>query len=49
MRENKGENHLIKAGDTIALGRPFFTPYIEIPTLNDYQLEVVNLDVKKVL
>ena len=38
------QNHLIKAGDTIALGRPIFTPYIEIPTLNDYELEVVNLD-----
>jgi len=30
------ENHLIKPGDTIALGSPIFTPYIEIPTLNDY-------------
>jgi aspartate 4-decarboxylase len=38
------ENHLIKAGDTIALGMPIFTPYIEIPRLNDYQLNVVNLD-----
>ncbi|MGF6963111.1 aspartate 4-decarboxylase [Paraburkholderia sp. WC7.3g] len=38
------QNHLIKAGDTIALGRPIFTPYIEIPRLNDYQLEVVNVD-----
>jgi aspartate 4-decarboxylase len=38
------ENHLIKAGDTIALGVPIFTPYIEIPRLNDYQLNVVNLD-----
>ncbi|CAM2154780.1 Bifunctional aspartate aminotransferase and L-aspartate beta-decarboxylase [Pararobbsia alpina] len=38
------ENHLIKAGDTIALGLPIFTPYIEIPTLNDYQLNVVNLE-----
>ncbi|BCF89492.1 MULTISPECIES: bifunctional aspartate transaminase/aspartate 4-decarboxylase [Paraburkholderia] len=38
------QNHLIKAGDTIALGRPIFTPYIEIPTLNDYELNVVNLD-----
>ncbi|KVF24195.1 aspartate 4-decarboxylase [Burkholderia vietnamiensis] len=37
------ENHLIKAGDTIALGMPIFTPYIEIPKLNDYQLNVVNL------
>ncbi|AQV95401.1 aspartate 4-decarboxylase [Cupriavidus necator] len=32
------ENHLLKAGDTIALGMPIFTPYIEIPELNDYQL-----------
>jgi aspartate 4-decarboxylase len=38
------ENFLIKEGDTIALGRPIFTPYIEIPRLNDYKLEVVNLD-----
>lgn len=38
------ENFLIKPGDTIALGRPIFTPYIEIPRLNDYKLEVVNLD-----
>jgi aspartate 4-decarboxylase len=37
------ENHLIKPGDTIALGTPIFTPYIEIPRLNDYQLGVVNL------
>ncbi|MCP3707347.1 bifunctional aspartate transaminase/aspartate 4-decarboxylase [Paraburkholderia sp. CNPSo 3274] len=38
------ENFLIKAGDTIALGMPIFTPYIEIPELNDYQLNVVHLD-----
>ncbi|HTI16468.1 MAG TPA: bifunctional aspartate transaminase/aspartate 4-decarboxylase [Trinickia sp.] len=38
------ENRLLKVGDTIALGRPIFTPYIEIPSLNDYQLNVVNLD-----
>ncbi|MGF6770655.1 aspartate 4-decarboxylase [Paraburkholderia sp. GAS199] len=38
------ENHLIKPGDTIALGTPIFTPYIEIPRLNDYRLEVVNLE-----
>lgn len=38
------ENHLIKPGDTIALGSPIFTPYIEIPRLNDYKLDVVNLD-----
>ncbi|KIG03462.1 bifunctional aspartate transaminase/aspartate 4-decarboxylase [Caballeronia concitans] len=38
------ENFLIKPGDTIALGVPIFTPYIEIPRLNDYKLEVVNLN-----
>ncbi|BDB25294.1 bifunctional aspartate transaminase/aspartate 4-decarboxylase [Cupriavidus sp. P-10] len=38
------ENHLLKAGDTIALGMPIFTPYIEIPELNDYQLEELSVD-----
>ena len=32
------ENHLLETGDTIALGMPIFTPYIEIPKLNDFQL-----------
>ncbi|KAA1000956.1 bifunctional aspartate transaminase/aspartate 4-decarboxylase [Paraburkholderia panacisoli] len=43
------ENRLIRPGDTIALGMPIFTPYIEIPHLNDYQLKVVdvNADVEK--
>ncbi|WP_019451793.1 bifunctional aspartate transaminase/aspartate 4-decarboxylase [Cupriavidus sp. BIS7] len=38
------ENHLLKAGDKIALGMPIFTPYIEIPELNDYQLVEVSID-----
>lgn len=38
------ENRLIAPGDTIALGMPIFTPYIEIPKLNDYQLNVVHLE-----
>jgi aspartate 4-decarboxylase len=38
------ENHLIKPRDMVALGMPIFTPYIEVPRLNDYQLNVVNLD-----
>ncbi|MEJ8852068.1 bifunctional aspartate transaminase/aspartate 4-decarboxylase [Variovorax rhizosphaerae] len=38
------ENHIIEKGDTIALGMPIFTPYIEIPHLNDYQLEEVFID-----
>jgi len=35
------ENGLIKAGDKVAIGMPAFTPYMEIPRLNDYQLESV--------
>ncbi|NYH99179.1 bifunctional aspartate transaminase/aspartate 4-decarboxylase [Cupriavidus plantarum] len=38
------ENHLLQAGDTIALGMPIFTPYIEIPELNDYQLVELNIN-----
>jgi aspartate 4-decarboxylase len=37
-------NGLISRGDRIALGMPIFTPYIEIPKLADYQLEVVPLN-----
>ncbi|MBD8010145.1 bifunctional aspartate transaminase/aspartate 4-decarboxylase [Acinetobacter pecorum] len=35
------ENKIISNGDRIALGAPIFTPYIEIPKLNDYELEEV--------
>ena len=38
------ENHLLKPGDTIALGMPIFTPYIEIPELNDYKLVELSID-----
>ncbi|WP_354678030.1 bifunctional aspartate transaminase/aspartate 4-decarboxylase [Cupriavidus plantarum] len=38
------ENHLLQSGDTIALGMPIFTPYIEIPELNDYQLVELNIN-----
>ncbi len=37
------ENKILHKGDKIALGTPIFTPYIEIPRLNDYEL--VELDV----
>lgn len=39
------ENKLLHKGDKIALGTPIFTPYIEIPHLNDY--EFVELEVKQ--
>jgi len=34
-------NRLLNAGDTIALGVPIFTPYLEMPFLEDYDLKVV--------
>ena len=37
------ENKLIKHGDKIAIGSPIFTPYLEIPHLNDYKLEEVEI------
>ncbi|MFP3953516.1 MAG: bifunctional aspartate transaminase/aspartate 4-decarboxylase [Candidatus Acetothermia bacterium] len=37
------ENFLLNPGDKIALGTPIFTPYLEIPPLNDYQLEIVEV------
>jgi len=36
-------NRLLKPGDTIALGTPIFTPYIEMTHLEDYDLKVVNI------
>jgi len=38
------ENGLISPGDKIALGTPIFTPYLEIPVLNDYQLVVIEIE-----
>ena len=37
-------NHVINEGDTIALGMPIFTPYIEIPELSDYKLVTLAID-----
>ena len=37
-------NHIISEGDTIALGMPIFTPYIEIPELSDYNLKTIHID-----
>ncbi len=38
------ENRLLMPGDKIAVGMPIFTPYIEIPHLNDYQLVEVEVN-----
>ena len=37
-------NHVIKEGDTIALGMPIFTPYIEIPHLSEFNLLELVID-----
>jgi aspartate 4-decarboxylase len=37
-------NRLLNAGDTIAIGAPIFTPYIEMPGLEDYQLKLIDVD-----
>ncbi len=38
------QNHLVKKGDKVAIGMPVFTPYIEIPELDEYALEEVALN-----
>ncbi|MDE7153782.1 MAG: bifunctional aspartate transaminase/aspartate 4-decarboxylase [Muribaculaceae bacterium] len=37
------ENHLLAKGDTIALMTPIFTPYIEIPELDRFSFNVINI------
>jgi aspartate 4-decarboxylase len=37
------ENRLIRRGDRIAVATPIFTPYLEIPLLEDFGFEVVEL------
>lgn len=36
-------NHLLNKGDTVALMTPIFTPYIEIPQLDRYSFNVINV------
>src|SRR5262245_18615982 len=40
-------NRLLHQGDTIALATPIFTPYIEMTHLEDYALNVVNIQAKR--
>lgn len=42
------ENHLVKKGEKIALMVPIFTPYIEIPELDRFSFDVVNIKADKV-
>ena len=38
------QNMILHKGDTIALGAPIFTPYLEMPHLNDYDLHIVQVN-----
>ncbi|MDE5797086.1 MAG: bifunctional aspartate transaminase/aspartate 4-decarboxylase, partial [Muribaculaceae bacterium] len=40
-------NHLVHHGDRIALMTPIFTPYLEIPELDRYEFDVVNIAASK--
>lgn len=37
-------NHLLCAGDSIAIATPVFTPYLEIPDLEDYALNKIEIE-----
>lgn len=43
------ENRILHKGDTIALGTPIFTPYLEIPLLGDYEFNVVEIGSEQTL
>lgn len=40
------QNFLVKKGDTIALMVPTFTPYIEIPQLDRFEFNVINIEAR---
>jgi aspartate 4-decarboxylase len=37
------ENRILRRGDTIALGTPIFTPYVELPRLEDFSFQTVEV------
>jgi aspartate 4-decarboxylase len=37
-------NRVLKRGDTIALGTPIFSPYIEMPKLEEFSLETIRVE-----
>ena len=41
------ENKLIKPGDKIAINTPIFTPYLQIPELDDYEMVEIDLRSKE--
>lgn len=41
-------NRLLKRGDKIAIGAPIFTPYIEMPQLDQYGLDLMRVDAAEI-
>ncbi len=41
--ESLHANHILNAGDKIALAVPIFSPYLEIPKLDTYRLEILEI------
>ena len=39
--DSLSRNKILRPGDTVALGTPIFTPYVELPALSNYQLKTV--------
>jgi aspartate 4-decarboxylase len=37
-------NRVLKRGDTIALGTPIFTPYVEMPMLDEFSFETIKVE-----
>ena len=48
MFESLKQNYLMNPGDKIALFTPCFTPYLEIPRLEQFGLEVVTVSANKI-
>ena len=46
--ETLKQNYLMKKGDKIALFTPCFTPYLEIPRLKQFGLEVIEVSANKI-
>ena len=40
-------NRLLTAGDTIAMVTPIFTPYLEMPHLEDYDMKIVSIPARQ--
>ncbi|WP_297079833.1 bifunctional aspartate transaminase/aspartate 4-decarboxylase [uncultured Enterococcus sp.] len=41
------ENFLLQKGDKIAMNTPIFTPYLQIPKLEEYELVEIDIDAKE--